>query len=105
MIKAFHNQTIVTINKTPANETQFCLINGDVLREVIADLSNGTFKVYMCLAQQSTGYEMIFTRRIAEEVYGIKQKQYRTAIQELIDKGYLVPGEDRANSYTFYDHP
>lgn len=105
MLKAFYNQTTMMINKTPAKDENFCLINKNVLQEVISDLSNGAFKVYMCLAQHSHGYEAIFTRKNAEEIFGIKEKQYRLAIQELIEKGYLIPGDGRKNAYIFHDHP
>lgn len=106
MIKAFHNQTIVEVNKTAVPEDgNFCMIAGDVLDEVLPDLSPPAFKLYICLAKNRAGYEMIFSQRVVEEMTGIKRRQYQNAIQELVDKGYLVPGEERYNSYTFHDHP
>ena len=111
-IKSVPNQRVLTIHKEPADrEHKYTVNNLEAMGEAARRLqSKGGFKLYMYLAKnqptEATKREWILSSADFCNWSGAGIAAYRTAFQELIDKGYLIPKDENKENetrYTFYD--
>ena len=66
-------------------------------------LNAGAFKLWCYFAKNQSGYQFALSSADAEATMGIKIKQYNNAVDELIQKRYLVRSVDGGNHYDFYE--
>lgn len=74
-------------------------------------LKDTTFKLYMYLTSNADNYAFGLSRQDVIDNTGISSKSYDRAVQELIDRGYLVysnefatDGKQQAPLYYFYTY-
>lgn len=102
MADTFANQKIVYIHKEKcAND--FLQVKNDYWRYASKVLKYGTFKLYLELAGNSDGFKYRLSKVGSENNLGISKNVYYRAVEELIEKGYLV--EASGNTYNFYTVP
>lgn len=100
MGKTVPNQKIVKVNKEPCSKTNlYAAINLEAMEEAARVLDAGAFKLWVYFAKNQNGYEFALSNKDASESFGIKIKQYNNAVNELIEKGFLV--NTKGNNYAF----
>lgn len=101
-----NQRTINHIYKEPCDANNiYAKINKDALFRARRELTDGEFSLWIFFASQSerlTDYD--FGPTIIEKELGIKRAKYTSAIDGLVQKGYLVPAE-RKGYYDFYEVP
>lgn len=105
MIETNPNQKIITVDKDPCDKEHiYTAHNLDTLQKAMNDLDGATFKMWTYLSKNQKGYQFALSKVDAVKNWGIGSKSsYDRAVQELIDRGYLV--ETSKNHYTFYESP
>lgn len=66
----------------------------DIL-EAMSNLKGASFKLYMYIISNQDGYIFGLSQKDVAARAGIPEATYRTAMKELIDKGYLVNASKR----------
>ena len=100
--KKVPNQKEVVVNKEKCNkENLYATINLAAMDKAAQDLDAGAFKLWMYFAKNQNGYKFALSSKAVERDFGIKIKQYKNAIKELTDKGYLV--HIQGDSYEFHE--
>lgn len=64
------------------------------------ELSPSGLNLYMYLAKNKDGYEFHFSSKDYCDTFGVVDKTYRNARNELLKKGYLKEGE---NNHVYFD--
>lgn len=82
-------QKIVRIERCPKGGV-YSYINNDADEKAAKSLKAGAFKLWCYLRRNCNGYILALSPKDCEERYGIGLKQYRGAVKELEEKGYLV---------------
>jgi hypothetical protein len=67
------------------------------------DLDAGAFKLWIYFSKNQNEYEFALSQKAAEENFGLKKKQYDNAVNQLIEKKYLVVS--KGNHYIFNEIP
>lgn len=67
-------------------------------------LNDAGFKMWLYMSANKDGYEYNLSAAAVEKEYGIKVKQYRNGIQNLIDNDFLVAIGD-SNDFNFIEYP
>ena len=62
-------------------------------------LDAGAFKLWCYFAKNQNSYEFALSSKEVQDTFGMKIRQYNSAVEELIEKGYLVP--IGGNRYSF----
>ena len=105
--KTVPNQKVVKVNKestdgkTKAN--YYAAINLEAMEAAARGLGAGAFKLWIYFAKNQDNYEFALSSKVVEETFGMKIKQYNNAIDELIEKNYLVM--TKGNNYMFNEKP
>lgn len=103
-IKTVPNQKVVKIQKEKCDKQHiYTTINLEAMNKAAVDLEAGAFKLWCYFAKNQDRYEFALSSKEVAESFGIKTRQYNTAVAELIDKGYLV--NTGGNYYTFNEIP
>lgn len=98
------NQKIISVQKEPANKTHlYTTFNLQALTSAMTDLKGETFKLWCYLNKNQNGYTFALSKVDALNSGIGSKSSYDRAIQELIEKGYLV--NIRGNTYIFYEYP
>ena len=94
------NQKKIKINKEICDSSNlYATINLEALHAAMKDLTKiGAFKLWMYLSKNQDGYEFDLSC-VDCGTWGIKRDSYHGAVNELIDKGYLV--KNNQNRYIF----
>lgn len=66
-------------------------------------LDAGAFKLWCYFAKNQNGYEFALSSKDVADSFGIKIKQYNNAVDELIEKEFLV--NTNGNNYIFNEIP
>lgn len=76
-------------------------------REAIKNLTPPAFMLYSHFIQNAPDYLEALSRKIILDTTGLTIRTYKSAVQELIDKNYLVRSEhpDFEEYYLFYEQP
>lgn len=69
------------------------------------DLTPYGLQVYLYLAGNMDGYTLELSQEAAAIEAGIKKTTFHKYINEMIEKGYLIPRRDGSNVYDFYERP
>ena len=110
--KLYKCQKAITIKKEHPKEgvldVNFAANKIDVF-EAMRDLTPTAFALYMYCVSNQENYTFGLSKQDVMNVTGIKERSYTTAVQLLIDKGYLVytgdyatDGTEKAPLYNFY---
>lgn len=67
-------------------------------------LTDAGFKMWLYMSANKDGYDYNLSAAAVEKEYGIKVKQYRNGIQNLIDNDFLVAIGD-SNDFDFIEYP
>lgn len=102
MADTFANQKTVCIHKDKCDKN-FLQIQNEHWRYAGRELKYGTFKLYLELAGNNNGFKYRLSKSGSETNLGISKNVYYRAVEELIEKGYLV--EANGNTYDFYTVP
>ena len=98
-LKTVPNQKVITVKKQPTDkQNYYTMINLNALESAGRDLKSGAFKLWVYFAKNQNNYTFALSSKEVQENYVIKIKQYKSAIDELIEKGYLVK-EKGYNNY------
>lgn len=107
-IKTVPNQRVITIHKEPTDKQhKFTMNNLEALGEAAKRLqSKAGFKLYMYLAKNQELPNWVLSSSHFCEWSGAGIAAYRTAFDELVKQGYLIPKDktkEKETIYTFYD--
>ena len=104
MVIVFPNQKIVTVHKAVVDEKNIYMrINKQAMMDACKALKGTELKAFLYLSSNQNNYEMaLSTEDMATQMDG-SVRSYQTAVQGLIQKGYLV--QDHKNRYDFYEVP
>lgn len=94
------NQKVIKIKREPKGRV-YSYINHEAEDEAALALKAGAFKLWCYLRRNKDGYMFALSPADCEERFGIGLKQYRGAVAELIEAGYLEL--ERGNVYVFYE--
>lgn len=76
----------------------------DVEAYAARTLSDAGFKMWLYMSANKDGYDYNLSAAAVEKEYGIKVKQYRNGVQNLIDNNFLVAIGD-SNDFDFIEYP
>ena len=97
----YANQKIVTIHKDKYYQ-DFLQIGKDEWQHAFADLTRGTFGLYLYLSGNMDGYRFGLSSAAFQQATGVSDSTYRRAVEELLVKGYLIKN---GGTYDFYLTP
>ena len=100
-----NQKVIVTHKATSDKENFYGIFNIEATSKAAQNLSDRAFKLWtrMNLHQDTHRYGLSPVE--VEKSFGITDKRYRSAVNELIEKGYLVRSEQQKNLFHFYEDP
>ena len=101
-IATYPNQKIIHINKNPF-VGDYLSIDNDEWIEASKILSPNTFKVYLYLASNANGFDLILSRQAIMNRLDMSTDSYKRAIKELSTKKFVV--EKQGNVYDFFTTP
>lgn len=102
------NQRKILVVKEPTNkqsvENYYTAINLLALENASSKLrSKAGFKLWVYIAKNQNRFKFAMSSLDFCQWSGYAIKAYRSAFNELVDKGFLV--EERKNEYVFYEYP
>ena len=100
------NQKAIRILKSPADKDHlYSLFNLSATKNALKSLSPNTFKLWAYLNLNADGYEFGLSRKDTMEICGFGSNTFTSAVNELIEKGFLVKAElyPRLIGYLFMD--
>lgn len=103
----FPNQHAIQIKKTDPDKT-FIMLNSNTLQNAAINLSAAAFKLWVYFAQNKNDFIFALSPQAIQNTFGMKEKQYRNALKELIKKHYIVQENIQKyniTGYIFYDNP
>ena len=107
MGKTVPNQKTIKVHKEPCDNTckenYYAKINIAAMENAAQKLDAGAFKLWCYFAKNQNDYEFALSSKAVEEYFGMKIKQYNNAVNELIDKNFLVI--TKGNNYVFNEIP
>lgn len=99
--KTVPNQKLITVKKKPCGKDNlYVTINLTALQLAMTRLKPQTLKLWLYFAKNQNNYQFALSAKAAEK-FGVAKTSYYRAIEELMEKGYLV--EMGGNLYTFYE--
>ena len=103
-IKVYKNQKVVKTVKCHNKGFSFDITAN---RAAIKNLTPPAFMLYSHFIQNAPDYIEALSRAIILECTGLTIRTYKSAVQELMDKHYLVRSEhpDFEEYYIFYESP
>lgn len=106
IIRISPNQKIIVTKKTLVDtENTYSKINIEAVSTAARLLSGNTFKLYMRMNLHQDNYTYALSSEDIRKMVGLSVGQYRAAVNEMIQKMYLVLVESRKNLYRFYEYP
>lgn len=109
-IKTAANQKSITItNKPPCDKNHpYTITNLSAKFFAMKKLQSAAgYKIWEYLAANQENYTLALSQEAIENLCGIKKQAYRTGVQELIDKKFLVLSnpEQSKTKYNFIPFP
>lgn len=100
----YPNQKVVTVRKAKSNkENPYTIINKDCAMRAAKVLDAGAYKLWIFFELNANDYTFALSSKYLNDEFGMGRKQYDSAIQKLIDFGYLT--HEEGNGYTFSEEP
>ena len=88
--------------KEPIGKTDyFLMIKKDALIRAAHKLDAGPFKLFIYLADNMNDYRFNLSQIAVERSFGIKKHQFYTAVDKLIEAGYLYQPDPTKNNWVF----
>ena len=84
------------------NDHPYYKANKSASQEAMVSLSRSAFYLYSYFLQNDDGWVGTLRRAHVMKITGLSKSAYYRAMDELIDKGYLV---DTNDGYEFYENP
>lgn len=102
---SYRNQKRIKISKAKADAVHtYTIINVWAMQTAMKLLTKGSsFKLWSYFASNQNGYTFDLSREDCAQNWGIKPDSYYSAVEDLIEKKYLV--QSKSNQYTFYEIP
>ena len=98
------NQKVVIIHKTEIHDGDLYVRHKmDVAQKAMQELDGGEFKLWYYFSKNKDDWEFALSSADAERNWGISRKQYNRAVDNLIQKGYLVCVNEQKRIYDFYE--
>lgn len=104
-IPKYPNQRSITIHKPRSEPGEFTYINTSAALEAMANLSYSTYMLYSFFNLNADKFEYCPSPAYICEITALKRNTYYKAMDELKDKGYLVPHEESSTRFDFYERP
>ena len=103
-IQVYNNQKVIKIIKCHDRGMMFDIAAN---KSAIQNLSPSAFMLYSHFIQNIPDYIEVLSRKVILEQTSLTIRTYKNAVDELIDKGYLVRVEhnDYNDYYHFYESP
>lgn len=106
IIITYPNQKVITIKKANSNKNHiYGIFNIEACSLAAQELSDKAFRLYTFLNLNQDRYTFALSPAQIKTQFGISEKSCRHAVNELIDKGYVVQKGDGVNRYTFFELP
>ena len=104
-IKAAPNQKVVTIHKVHGKSGKILDIASN--KKAMKELSLAAYELYMHFILSMPGYTEALSLQSIIETTSLKERTYYKAVNELIEKGYLVKETHNnfKDYYGFYENP
>ncbi len=84
-------QKVVTIRKTACDKSNiYATINVESARKASQNLTDNARLLWMYLAMNADGYTFALSNTAVAEQWNMERKRYNKAVNELLEKGYLV---------------
>lgn len=105
----YANQRRITIHReipkgTKESKRPYVIAYNDNINNAMKNLSKATsFKVYMYMLGNVDNYHFALSTQDIADVCGMSKDTAKSAVNDLIEKGYLVLREK--HSYDFYERP
>ena len=98
------NQKIVRISKRMPRDREhlYATMNLDALQFAMQELKGSSFKLWAYFNKNQDNYQFELSQKACEE-WGIKKDSYYSAVDELINKGFLVQDHYGSNMYWFHE--
>ena len=98
------NQKKVKIaTRTPRDKDNlYAMMNLEALQAAMQDLKGSALKVWLYFNKNQDHYEFELSQKACSD-WGIKKDSYYAGVEELIDKGYLIPIYYGSNIFVFYE--
>lgn len=95
------NQRIITVQKAKADRyNPYTLLNLQALEKACRALeSKAGFKLYMYCARNQDNYTFALSREDFMQYANCAETAYRSAVKELIEKGYFVQQDAKGQYY------
>lgn len=99
----YPNQRVVSVNKNAEKNLYhpYANISQEAMSKAMILLKDSTFKIWCYLSKNQNGFELALSPVDVRRFTGVSQASYKRAINELIEKGYLVKRDK--NYYDFYE--
>lgn len=99
------NQKRIITHKVQCDSTSpYTVRRRDIEAYAGRTLTDAGLKMWLYMSANKDGYEYNLSPAAVENEYGIKIRQYRNGIQDLIDKGFILPIQN-SNDYDFIEYP
>lgn len=104
-LKVAPNQKVVTVHKVHGKSGRILDISAN--KEAMKQLSTDAYVLYMHFILSVPDYTEALSLQHISEVTSLKERTYYKAINELIEKGYLIkePSNNFKDYYGFYESP
>lgn len=100
------NQKMIVTHKFDSdNEDLYGIFDPEATSIAARDLSDRAFKLWVKMNLYQDGYKYALSPVEVEKTFGMSDKRYRLAVNELIARGYLVKTEEYRNTFDFYEKP
>lgn len=100
-----NQKTVVTKKTESGAASPYGICNVSAVLTAAKELSDRSFKLYMRMNLHQDGHTYALSPIEINGAIGMSDKRYRDAVNELIDKGYLVQSEKHKALYVFYEFP
>lgn len=108
-IMKYPNQKLISIHKEVCDETHFYMkTNKKAMYQAMKTFHGRkapTFELWCYLSANAEDYTFALSQVAVEEAIGMKIDAYNTAVNNLIEEGYLVVREGSNTVYDFYEIP
>lgn len=106
-VETVENQKIVIISKETADKDHpYSIINLEAIDKMASSLSTITsLKLWIYLAKNQNKFKFALSRVDFCRWANASKPSYLKAVNDLVDKGFLVAKDENSNVYTFYENP
>lgn len=100
------NQKKVTIHKKECSKKEkYAMINIEALKNALNNLSAMATELWLYFAKNQNHHNFWLSMVDVRNFSGMSVSSYHRAVNELIEKGYLIKAQTAQNQYEFYEEP